>query len=474
MQNSFFSVRVFAAFCGLFIITALHAVPPVTPCSTDSNYFILNWSAPQPIYFSGTADYSNMAKLSFPYEAVIDWISIENQRVNGAMLNASGEVINQGTLIASVVSGAYQAALEIAEQEVLLAELEMTDATANLRRQKQLAEKGATTQKNYDDANFQMVRTEMKLNIAKQKVQSVKTDLSNCFIRAPFDGIISKVYAQVGTATQKGVKVAELSMPSPMKISIPMDPSMTANMSAAYQVKVWTQGGIEPIEAWVDPRFIYADHVDVLVNNPEVGADEVDSTMKDYKRINILSKIPLFSDAQNQSSIGVPQSAIVTDSITSWVWKTEEVFFSDTGKYIPRTFRVCKIKVMPRNMFRYSGPYYHQSVKSSGLTGGDIIVGDPPENLKDGETVVLYEKRRLIRAGDILTVSIPELKRPGFYIPKTALRTEGQNSYILLEDNKKMIRVPVIVHSYFGEFVHIAAPELKAGLRVCAHPEIFE
>lgn len=452
----------------------VHAVPGWETCDS-AMLWTLKKSTPQPTLFQGKALYSNRAHLSFPYEAVINFISIKNARVHGAQMGENGNTVHPGTLIASVISDVYKSSVETAELEVSVAERVRSDAILELKRQRTMKEKQATSEAAYDNAVSALISANLRFAIAKQKVVAARTDYGNCFIYAPFTGIVDEVYVQNGSSTKKGEPIAILSCTSPMRVVVPMDPGLTAEMSQTYAVKVLVGAAAQPLEGWVDARFIYSDRIEIFVNNPMVEHPEISSSNAQIKRVEGMALVPYFRSLNGQPGIGVPQAAIVKEKDSFFVFKGKGLHFSNENKMLPRIFQVEKIGITPYDMFRYSGPYYHRSVSSAcGLKSHDLVVLNP-KNLQDLDTVILSDNRPLIRNQDDVVVSIPQLACEGFYVPVEAISYSlNEPPSINVQTDSGIEKIAVKIRRRYQEQIQIEAPELCAGmkLRYCRRAQI--
>ncbi|MBR5249453.1 MAG: efflux RND transporter periplasmic adaptor subunit [Bacteroidales bacterium] len=104
--------------------------------------------------------------------------------------------VTTGTVLASVHSSAVNSAYEVAAATLQQAE----DA---YQRAKLLHEKGAMTQVQWVDINTQ-------LNKARAAAQAAEAALEDCQIKAPFNGIISRIYTHKGMEIASGEPILEL------------------------------------------------------------------------------------------------------------------------------------------------------------------------------------------------------------------------------------------------------------------------
>ena len=140
--------------------------------------------------------------------------------------------------------------------------------------------------------------------------------------------------------------------------------------------------------------------------------------------------------------LAVPVDSIRKDDVGDFVWKAvgQKVFQAD--KVVNSKFTIKKVYIKLENKRTYINGVcaeYCMLKDSANLEEYDVVLGKYiPENLKDGETVVYKRYDYLFNKGDIVRVEIPELTKPGFYVPSTAViqKATGE-TYVFLNDNGK-------------------------------------
>src|SRR4030095_8173324 len=138
-----------------------------------------------------------------------------------------GDHLKAGDIIARTDSYSSSQQLQIAEATLLSAqagqrdaELELNDAETRLRRRKELAEYGLTSQEDFNTAKTQFDRAGAKLQAAQARVaeqvarvNDAKESLGNTVIKAPFDGTVAARYLDGGAATRFGTPIISLIRP---------------------------------------------------------------------------------------------------------------------------------------------------------------------------------------------------------------------------------------------------------------------
>lgn len=126
-----------------------------------------------------------------------------------AVYVSEGQFVKKGALLARLSGGHLSNAYSSAKAEYN----QVRDAYT---RMKQLY-------KNSSLAEIKFVEIQSKLEQAKAQLQSAQKDISDCNLRAPFDGVIDKKMIEIGVNVSQGIPVLNLMKISSVnaKISIP-------------------------------------------------------------------------------------------------------------------------------------------------------------------------------------------------------------------------------------------------------------
>ncbi|NUM79608.1 efflux RND transporter periplasmic adaptor subunit [bacterium] len=157
-----------------------------------------------------------------------------------------GSRINKGQLLIKINDAELQAQLERAESRRKLAE-------TNENRQRQLLEKNAISQGEYDVALNE-------LNIVKADIDLIKAQIDKTELRAPFDGVIGLKYVSEGSFITNSSQIARLQNLTSVKIdfSVPEKYSGSVRIGNAIVFRVQGsdkeyRGKIYAIEPKIDP-----------------------------------------------------------------------------------------------------------------------------------------------------------------------------------------------------------------------------
>lgn len=109
-----------------------------------------------------------------------------------------GDRVRRGEVIARLEDADVLAALDQARANLAVTEAELRDAEQWLERQKQLLERGLTSQAEYDAAEARIKRVRASIVAARAAVTAAEVAVENTRIRAPFDGTVLLKHADVG------------------------------------------------------------------------------------------------------------------------------------------------------------------------------------------------------------------------------------------------------------------------------------
>jgi RND family efflux transporter MFP subunit len=101
-----------------------------------------------------------------------------------------GDVVKENQIIARLEDNDIKAQLEQRKANLKFYEADLNVASNNLSREKELLEKGLSSQAVFDGVEAQYNRLLASIELAKAQILSSEVDLENTLIRAPFDGTV--------------------------------------------------------------------------------------------------------------------------------------------------------------------------------------------------------------------------------------------------------------------------------------------
>ena len=172
-----------------------------------------------------------------------------------------GAVVEKGTVIARLDDTTEQTALRIAQTDVEAAQAELSDASADEARKKQLLQGGVTTQAIYDDAQRRLKLAQTKLDAAKLAKDNAQEQLGYTVLAADEHGLVTAVGAEVGQVVAAGqmvvrvartdAKEAEFNVAEQTLSSVPKDSLVEVSLLSDPDIK--TTGHVREVATTADP-----------------------------------------------------------------------------------------------------------------------------------------------------------------------------------------------------------------------------
>ncbi|QQS37685.1 MAG: efflux RND transporter periplasmic adaptor subunit [Ignavibacteriales bacterium] len=109
-----------------------------------------------------------------------------------------GDKVKKDQVIGRLESTDIAAQLDEAKANLLLYQADLTNSENTFKREKELFEKGLSSQQVFDQAESNLNRLLASIEIAKARIKQYEVALENTLIRAPFDGTVLTKNAEVG------------------------------------------------------------------------------------------------------------------------------------------------------------------------------------------------------------------------------------------------------------------------------------
>ena len=514
---------------GLFLLGCSGDTPTPQPTARPVTYLVLQTSNPaSKTRLTGSVDSWKREMLSFRVEGRVNQVVEPGVEISGRIIGADGELISEGTLLATLESDTYTlqrdeaaAALESAAAQVQLAETELEEsipqrinfATAEFdqkrseyERLKTLITQRAVSQSEFDEAESEFKQAEAALadaNAARatkiaevaalkasraeaeQRRRQAELNLNDCQVYSPFTGQVSKVHAIAGSYLKEGMPVVTMQMMDPVKVEIAVSQQTDRELRYNDQVSVFVEGMEQPLAGLVYLKDTVADtatrtfNVTILVRNrlletappPDSAGDVAARTTDIYALESELAdgEPPFFADEKSLHR---------DDEGNTFVWKVENLTADDLSSSFDPVFTVSKVMVKTgEKSLPILQVYQGRELSDLGELDptSDLITGALPPNVKDGDSVFLSRPRWMLRPGQLVHIELQNSGiRPGFYVPSTAIQqVEGKDyAYILQESDsgsETARRIEVTASEALGEFRRIessAEGELEEGDRL--------
>lgn len=122
-------------------------------------------------------------------------------RVNGTLQATKfnpGERVKKGQLLFIIEPTLYEDAVKQAEASLKTAQAELSYARSNYSRMQEAIKSDAISRINFLEAEANVAEYEASVSNAEAALRTAKTDLSYCYVRAPYDGQMNRAVYSVG------------------------------------------------------------------------------------------------------------------------------------------------------------------------------------------------------------------------------------------------------------------------------------
>ena len=296
--------------------------------------------------YSGTVEEESGASLSFTTGGTIMQLKVK-----------VGDRVRKRQLIATVDPTQVRNSYEMAHATKMQAE----DA---YRRMKQLHDKGSLPEIKWVEAQSQLQQAVSAESIAKKS-------LADCNLHAPFSGVISDKFAEVGQNAAPGMPVVKLvtTMALNVKISVPESEMASIHVRQRARIQVQALGG-KQYEGYVIEKGVIADPVSRSYS-VKIRVEGTDNALLPGMVSQVsLGKISQTSPSQESvAPIVIPAHLVqLADDNSNFVWLDEG------GKAVRRSI-VC-------------GEYSSNGVSIvSGLKSGDRVIVEGQQKVSNGTKV---------------------------------------------------------------------------------------
>lgn len=308
------------------------------------------------------------------------------------VLFEEGAAVEEGQVLArldrSTVEAQHEVAqrtLEAARRDLREIEVRLADARRTLERNRSLVERRLVAQSVLDTSEAEVAALEARLaaarasvGVAQAQLEVSRRALDDHEIRAPFAGVVISKDAQPGEMvspmsagggyTRTGV--ATLVDMGSREVEVDVNEAYINRVRPAQKVECV----LDAYPDWRIPAHVIsivptADRQKATVR-VRIGLDELDPRILPDMGIKVSFLEDRSTGAPAPAAPQVPQSAVVRDDDTAYVW-------------VVRDGRVEKREVA-------AGAAQDGRVPvTAGLRGGDVVVVEPPRRLRDGAAVEL-------------------------------------------------------------------------------------
>ena len=243
------------------------------------------------------------------------------------------------------------------------AELKRREAAKDLSRWKKMKRTGAVSESEYDSVKTKMEAAEIAYNRAS-------FDLSQCEIRAPFDGVIDDIYLEIGEYANEAQAVLKIIDLSKVKIIVNIPERDVANVRRGAEFK-FIVSALKKREFKGKVSFIAQD-ADIAANTFE--AELICGNSDGHLKGGMIAEVSV-PRAPVENACILFLSAVVPQKGEHVVYKIKD------GRAVRQVVHI--------------GAFLDQRVfVSKGVQKGDLIIVEGNRNIRDGELVSMGKSER--------------------------------------------------------------------------------
>lgn len=306
---------------------------------------LTNGNASANFGYSGTVEEENGSALSFTTGGTIMQLRVK-----------VGDRVSKGQLIASVDPTSIRNNYEMAHASKMQAE----DA---YKRMKQLHDKGSLP-----DIKWVEVQSQLQQAVSAENI--TRKNLGDCHLYAPFSGVISEKYAEVGQNAAPGMPVVKLVTTNVLNVVISVPESEMASIHVRQRARIQVQAlDGKQYSGYVIEKGVIADPASRSYS-VKIRVEGTDNALLPGMVSQVsLAKIDASLSGDNGTAIVIPASIVqIADDNSRFVWVDEG------GKAVRRTINL--------------GAYQSNGVViTSGLRHGDKLIVEGQQKVCTGTRV---------------------------------------------------------------------------------------
>lgn len=289
-----------------------------------------------------------------------------------------GDPVRKGQVIARLDSEEWRAAVQQAEAAVEEARATLVDAEREVVRQGKLFEQDLTPETSRDAAVTRRDVAAAQVNTAKAALQAARANLEQTIIRAPIDGVVIAKNIEVGEMVAPGGFTSQQSTGALVRIADLGSLEVEADINESYIARL-KPGQPATIRVDAVPGVDYHGKLRQIVptGDRQRAVVEVKVTIEDRDErlvpdmsttVTFLQEGTARETLEGKAKILVPPGAVLDAA------KAPHVFVVKEGR-------------LRRTPIEIEGPEGEFLSVRSGLAGGETIVKNASEDLKDGRRI---------------------------------------------------------------------------------------
>lgn len=304
--------------------------------------------------FTGSVYFSEVSDLSSEVSGRIDEVLFEE-----------GDFVKEGQVLLKMNADILQERVEVKVANYEESRTELEKAKLDLKRIENLYRQDAVAEQTFDDYRYRVTTLEKKTSSLKSEVNQLTVELEKKIIRAPFNGIIIKKFADRGEWLDPGVKIATVAKRSSFDIVVDVPDRIINLIGKGMEVDISAGGrkfkgrvfAIIPMGDIATRTFPVK--IRVSTENPLMEGMEA------------IASLP---EGEKRKSFIVPRDAVVS-------------VFGTTALFVVVD---SKAQMIPVTIIGFRG--LEAGVEGKGLEEGMMVVTKGNERLRPGQAVSVMDK----------------------------------------------------------------------------------
>ncbi|PTC03097.1 efflux RND transporter periplasmic adaptor subunit [Vibrio mediterranei] len=167
------------------------------------------------------------------------------------------DVVTQGDVLLEISAEQQSASLDAAIAQLSSAKSELFRSTAQVNRYRELYPKGAISKERLDNAEAETRSATSAVRAAEAAVKQAKESLGYTSIKAPYTGVVTKRYVELGETVAPGSQLITGFSLSPLRVVTELPQRYRDKVEGPEQFSITTINGIE-LEPYEAKLFNYA------------------------------------------------------------------------------------------------------------------------------------------------------------------------------------------------------------------------
>ncbi|MCE5346204.1 MAG: efflux RND transporter periplasmic adaptor subunit [Bacteroidales bacterium] len=286
-----------------------------------------------------------------------------------------GKQVHSGEQLYEIDRRKYQAAYEVSQSNVKIAEDNLEKVQRDADRYTDLAKQDAVAKQTYDNAMTDLKNAKQKVDAENSELIKAKTDFEYSLIKAPFDGTIGFSNVKMGTLITPGQTLLNtISSDDPMGVDFEINETELNRFQQLENIVISKNDTTFRIALADNSIYPYTSKISVIDRavDPQTGTIRVRITVPNHERMlkpGMSCKV-LVMNANAGQQLLIPFKAVV----------------EQLGEYFVFTVKDKNVKQVKVSL----GPRISSNViVVKGLTNGETIVVDGIQKLHNGSVITI-------------------------------------------------------------------------------------